>query len=404
MRTIFFIIICLSLIGCVREADCSSPESIDDVAGNLAQCLHSQSTAEQATDLLDQWPFPADAVSANLLPNSSTEELIISYRTNPQLYDPRGKLAVLEYGNSSWRVAYESPTPKEKNSDNSHISLAGNWAFDVEEVGDVQGDGGEDLLFNLRWSNLTSITVAYPKLLTASDGIIEVITIEDPPYPSASYTMKDGHVRSITHVNGEDAITRTFTWGESGFAVGDEIVNPSAARKSVTTVDGTHYFTFDGECGSGCWHQYGLFRLSDEGESYAFGNEHYIGTLKILRDGNVYVGNRELLVVNGDRLVPLDFAPLPDDSTLANVGDMAMTCNGEMWVATVPTLVHLGHERSTVYDFYGNTITIADDDSVWVDGWDGRADSNCCIYHIKNDIVTAYKKDEITIPLAAIEN
>lgn len=398
-KKIFLILILLPLWGCKEESDCSSSHAIDNVAEQLAHCLQNQ---EDVTNLLNQWGYPNESMMANLLPTSPDKELVISYRTSStHHYNPRGKVAVLEYSNFNWHVVYESPPPQEKNVDDSHISLAGNWWFDLEQVGDVQGDGGEDVLFRLRWSNTTSISLAHAKLLTAPNDMIEVVTVEDSFHDHAPrYTLENGHIRAITSFgNGNgDAFTRILQWEDGRFVVSADIPNPTAATISVTMEDGTRYFTFDNECGWTCVHKYGLFRIREGEEPYAFGKSEYVRALKLLRDGNVYVGNNKILVVKRDQLVPTDFAPLPSDASV-QIHDMAMTSNGEIW-AVGYKLIHYGHETSTYHDFlaYSHTVTIAPDDSVWIDGWDGVADSNCCIYHIKNETVTSYQKDEISIP------
>jgi hypothetical protein len=68
------------------------------------------------------------------------------------------------------------------------------------------------------------------------------------------------------------------------------------------------------------------------------------------------------------------------------------------------TLLHFGHEQSTIYHQATNNVTIAPDDSVWTLGWDGVANSNCCVFHIQNGTMITYQKGEplpVSEPLAA---
>lgn len=394
------ILVLLMISGCKNTVACNQSPPIDGVATQLTMCLSVQDSAEYSGIYLDKWGYPSEILTANLIASSPTLELILSYRTTEEPYDPQGKLAVLERNGNRWEIVYESPSPQAQNSNDSHRSLAGNWWFDLAQVGDIQGDGGDDVLFQLRWSNLTSSNIAHAKLLTAPTNVVEIVAVEDDFLDHEPiYEFATSHIKSMSYFSSEVALTRTLTLENGEFVVSAEIANPNAATQSIITADGTHYFTFDSECGFICWHTYGLYRERN-GEQFAYGMPVYVRSLKQLRDGNIYIGSNELFVVNGDRLEPPDFAPLLNDY---QIHDMAMTSKGEVWAAAFLEVLHFGHEESTVYDLIANTISITPDDTVWIDGWDGLADSGCCIFRIENGVVETFQKDETSIPHVTVD-
>jgi hypothetical protein len=385
----------LVLAGCKREVDCSPPAPAD-TAERMAECLPEEPSLEDVQSRLVEWEYDGEVIEADLLPTSPTAELVLSYRANPQPpYDPQGKLAVLERTESGWQVAFESPDPEPDLESNGRDTLAGNWSFVLDQVADIQSDGGESILFHQRWSNMTHYSASYAKLLTVVDDRVQVLLVEDDfDDHLPTYVIDGPRIYSRSNFGNGTAITRTLMLENGRFVQTAETINPDAAELKVTLLDGTQFVSFDGECGWLCSHQYGLYRL-DQGEQFHYDTPIVVRTIVQLRDGHVYVGGTDILRVAGDELHSItdDFSPLPEGHFFSVI-DMEMTSTGEIWAANYLALVHFGHEQSTIYPLVAFNVAVAPDDSAWVLGWDGTADSNCCVYHVQDGVVTTYQKGE----------
>jgi hypothetical protein len=394
--TIIFLLLTGVLTGCRTAADCSRP-ALTDLAQRMANCLSARASIVEVEAQLIEWEYEGEVISANLLTDSPAPELILAYRANSLPYDPQGKLAVLERIGNKWQVAFESPDPHPENNKNGATTLAGNWWFELDHVADLEENGRESVLFHQRWSNITSYSPSYAKLLTADENGVRVLLVEDDfddHHPT--YVVDGERIYSQSNFGNGVAITRTLVLKDDAFVKTAETINLEAAKLSVTLADGTQFVSFDSECGSLCYHQYGLYRIRD-GKQFHYNMPVFIDNLTQLRDGHVYVGTgQNIFRVVGDEMHSIlsDFAPLPDNPDWWQVIDMEMTSDGEIWVAGGFNLLHFGHEQSAVYDKITSTVTIAPDDSVWALGWDGQADSDCCIFHIQNGKVTTYQKGE----------
>jgi len=395
MRSIIIVMLLAGLlIGCRTAADCSRP-SLANVAQSMTHCLSVPASLEEAQAQLSQWEYDGEVISANLLPASSTPELILTYRANLQPYDPQGKVAVLERIDNGWQVAFESPDPQPEIERNGRATLAGNWWFELDQVVDIHGNGRENVLFHQRWSNITSTSLSYAKMLTSADDGLRVLLVEDDfDDHQPTYLVAGPRIYSQSNFGNGVAITRTLVLENGEFVQTAETINPAAAELNITLADGTQFVSFDSECGWLCTHQYGLYRLRD-GRHFHYDTSILIRSLTQLGDGHVYIGGTDILRVVGNELQPTanDFARLPEDQ-LWQVIDMEMTSDGEIWAAGRLKLLHFGHEQSKVYDLITSQVTIAPDDSVWAWGWDGRADSNCCIFHVQDGIVTTYQRED----------
>ncbi len=388
------------LLSCQNERPSCEPPELSLVVERLANCLSEDADVAAAKNLLAQWGFEHDVITANLLPASLTPELILTVRATPQPYDPHGKIAVLTWEDHDWQIAFESPNPQPHESYGGATTLAGNWWFDFDQVADIDGDGGDDLLFQQRWSNITSRSISIAKLLTVRDGELQVLLVEDDFDDHApTYVVDGATIYSQSHFGQGIAITRTLRLEGERFVLQSQSVNPNAATHSLTLPDGTQFVAFDRECGSLCFHQYGLYRIRD-GEQFHFATPIRIHTLQQLRDGNVYIGGDALLRVNGDRLEPANFAPIPRDE-IWQIVDMAMTSDGDIWAAGRFKLLHYGKEQSELYDLLTHRVWVSADNSVWAAGWDGRAESGCCVFHVQDGEVTTYLLAEVSAEIAA---
>jgi hypothetical protein len=228
---------------------------------------------------------------------------------------------------------------------------------------------------------------------------VHVLLVEDDfDDHQPTYVVAGSHIYSQSNFGKGVAITRTLALENGVFVQTAETINPAAAALSITLPNGTQFVSFDSECGWLCYQEYGLYRLRG-GQQFHYDTPIFIRSLEQLRDGQLYIGGKEILRVVGDELHPIapDFAPLPEEE-IWQVIDMEMTSDGEIWAAGELKLLHFGHEQSTVYDLITNHVTVAPDDSVWALGWDGLADSNCCIFHVQAGSVTTYQRgDELPV-------
>lgn len=380
------------------EAD-AIPASAE-TAQAVARCLGPQATAEEALQLLRRWQRAAESywggvTAADILPGGG-DELILTYHADlPNvIWHPQGQLAILQAQAGGWRVVFESPVPTDETTD-GRTTLAGNWSYHVAAVGDLTGDGMADLLFEQRWSNGTHGYLSYTKLLTASatDSVpVRILYFEDGSITQPHYVIAGQTVHSIVALNGQDALTRTCRLEGTTFTPVAETINPAAALLSATTADGAGWYAFDQVNGMR-GQPHGLYRLQ-AGVLTHYDVPTLITWLEVLPDGYLYVGGTEALFrVEAAGLVDLlagVYAPVTTESPW-QTRDLALTPAGDLWVAGQLALLQLGRQRSVAYPLLATRVLAAPDDSVWVLGWNGTAENDCCYYHLQAGQVTEYQ-------------
>jgi hypothetical protein len=62
--------------------------------------------------------------------------------------------------------------------------------------------------------------------------------------------------------------------------------------------------------------------------------------------------------------------------------DIAFTDDGDVWVGGAHSLGRFDGERWTEYDISSLRVAAASDGTVWTTGWDGNAESSCCVTHV----------------------
>jgi len=70
--------------------------------------------------------------------------------------------------------------------------------------------------------------------------------------------------------------------------------------------------------------------------------------------------------------------------------DIAFAPNGDLWVGGVYSLARFDGREWTQYGVPARKLLVAPDGSVWADGWDGLADSDCCFTHITGSTWVTY--------------
>lgn len=165
---------------------------------------------------------------------------------------------------------------------------------------------------------------------------------------------------------------------------------------SAVTSDGAIWYAydeFDEAGGSSPYAQrLGLYRLLDGQVS------HYEipGTIRTLRNApsdDLYVGagcgvlrfHEEVW----ETLADVDC----DNSSFARPMvpfDIAIAPGGTVWVGGVCGLARFDGTAWTEYGVNARRLLVAPDDSLWAEGWDGKAGSDCCFVHVTGTVVTTY--------------
>jgi hypothetical protein len=164
----------------------------------------------------------------------------------------------------------------------------------------------------------------------------------------------------------------------------------------VTTSDGALWYAYDefddvGGAPPESQH-HGLYR-SLEGRV-----SHYDvpGTIRVLAqapDGRLYVGAGcgVLRYADGSLEALIDVECGRSSFARAFVPfEVAFAPNGDVWVGGVYSLARFDGETWTQYEVNVRRLLAAPDGSVWGQGWDGRAGSDCCYVHVTGDTFVTY--------------
>jgi hypothetical protein len=181
--------------------------------------------------------------------------------------------------------------------------------------------------------------------------------------------------------------------------------NPIATASAITP-DGSVWFAFDEFDGLGGQSPYsqnrGLYRSKDNVISHVEITQT-IRVLKIGPDGSLYVGTG--CGVLRHKAGQWDTLAEPDcgRSSFKNpffTFDIAFATNGEVWVGGIHALARYDGKAWKEYDLNARRLLVAPDGSVWADGWDGQADSNCCFTHLTGDTWVTYTHSD-ALPVAS---
>jgi streptogramin lyase len=169
-----------------------------------------------------------------------------------------------------------------------------------------------------------------------------------------------------------------------------------AITSFATTPDGALWYAFDdfdGVGGTPPGNPYhGLYR-SLEGQVSRFDVPGTIRVLAVAPDGSLYIGaGRGVLRYANSGLTTLaDVERGVDTFTQGFVPyDIAFGQDGVVWVGGVYSLARLDGKGWTQYDVNVRRLLVAPDESIWGEGWDGAAGSDCCFIHITGDTWVTY--------------
>jgi len=386
--------------------------AIDETASALGACLAADTSPDEAALLLERWgridPGEWGGVAFyNVLP-SMGDELLITYHADLSqvIWNPAGKMALLQLDSGGWSVIFESPSPGDRQLDGQD-SLEGNWSYHLQAAGDVTGDGLDDLLIKQQWSNGTHGYASFTKLVTAEGAVgepLRFILQEDSSDIYPLYRIVDGTVESTLIIGASRAIERTHRLDSETFSLISQSIYPEAAKLSVAMPDGAMWYAFDSEDGSLRRHSYGLYRVK-ESNLLQLQVPYFISALERLSDGRLYVGGTNengaiISRLDGLQLVNVlknDYAPV--EEKFWRPLDMYLTDEGPLWVAGGFQLFRFGQDTSNVYPINVWQLTPGLDGSIWALGWDGKADSSCCFYQVDGNTVSSYTYQEpLSVP------
>ncbi len=155
----------------------------------------------------------------------------------------------------------------------------------------------------------------------------------------------------------------------------------------AVTPDGSLWYAFDEFDDLGGSSPYsqnlGLYRSKD-GQVSILDIPGTIRVLKVAPDGSLYVGGGcgvlRYRMDEWETLANVDCEHSSFDGRVFPF-DIAFAENGDVWAGGVHRLARFDGTTWTEYDIKARRILVAPDGSLWAEGWDGRANSNCCFTH-----------------------
>lgn len=401
MKAYLFALCCLLLLSGCREAerpDCPERPPAGEIPAALPACLDGDVAVAEVEGLLQRWQVLDDEwgnVTAVDLLLGGGEELVVSYHPNLEevIWNPQGRLLVLRWEEGAWEVAFDTATLTPTRPDGEAWD---NWAYRPGEHGDATGEGQNDLLLKLVYSNGTHTAFTRHALLTAHDtDVLALDLLESAQY--GHYRIDAGTEAPLiftASLMGRQPITRTYTFTGRTFAQVDEQIDPAQATARLRLPDGSVWLTFDQppHIGSVPAHTLsGLYRLAD-GELAHFPLQQAVRALAVGPDGALYVGIGCGLLRYQEKMVelaPPDCGAAGPLALSAPVTALAVSDAGTLWVGT-PFSLNRYDGAWEQFDVNASRLLLAPDGSVWAAGWDGRADSGCCLTHLEGGVPMTY--------------
>jgi hypothetical protein len=403
----------LALRGGARPS-CDERPPFEQVGSALATCLGPDASPADVEAILRGWgylgPDWGQVMAAELTLDGGPELLLHAY---PDLenasWNPRGRFIVLQRDGRQWRIGFDASSIQATTSLGEPWD---NWRYKVLSTADATGDGVGDLLLELVHSNGLRTTVSNVALITSHGGGMEfeVAYLDETirTRPRFRLLEKDGRpaLQAVIQVGSQDAITRTFAYDGAALSLTDEAINPAAATTTATLPDGSSWYGFDQFDGGGGTPPYapmlGLYRQQRD----QLGHFDIPGAIRVLTagpDGALYVGTGcGVLRYQGDgweTLLDPACGGSPFTGPFVPV-DLEFGSSGDLWAGGVFTLLHYDGAQWTQYDIRARRILVAPDDTVWAEGWDGRAGSGCCYTHLTGDSWVTYTHSA-TLPVPA---
>lgn len=392
---------------------CSKEPSFEQTTRWLTDCLGATASAEDIERMLVAWGRIAQGRNtdwggvsqAYLLPDGKPQ-LVIRYYPDSVIsknayWDPQGKLVVMQRDAQHWRVVFDASTLKIERADGAIEPHT--WKYGLLSTGDVTGDGLDDLLVELLYSNGTHLTVRYITVLTThpdrdrSELHVAFLQKANSAGPMDHYRFVEAEgtpvLQSVVSLrsNDEIAITRTFSFEGDSFTLARQAIDPRLCRSQAAMPDGSLWCAFDEPYDTEPFSSpAGLYRAKD-GQVSHVNIAALIHTLKVAPDGTLYVGaGRGVLRYRMDQweiIASLDGHEL--DHALYPT-DIAFAGNGDVWVAGIFGLARFDGKTWTQYDVQAMRLLVVPDGSLWTRGWDGHSDSDCCFTHVTGNTWVTY--------------
>lgn len=398
---------------------CSEKPAFESITDWLTRCLSPNASPAEVEALFTQWGYIAPewggVSSAHLLPGWD-RELVIRYHpdtsiTENKYWDPQGKLVVMQWQVRQWQTLFDAPFIINRTTLDG-LKAWENWNYHILETGDLTGDGVDDLLVELKWTNGTHTSLRYLNLLTAHppSSKLHTIFVEDATFTNPTYHRvaleNRPALQSVIKVHSQDAITRTLLFDGTKFTQAKETIDPAWCTASTTMLDGSLWCGFDQFDGMGGipWGEpkLGLYHLHD-GQLSHFDIPNAIYALKPGLDGSLYaVATWRVLRYNQGRwetLLDVEHNPPPNFPNNFNPFDLAIAANDDLWVAGIFNLARFNGQTWTPYAIPARRILVAPDQSVWADGWDGNPDGDCCITHLTGSTWITYTHS-VSLPVS----
>ena len=150
---------------------------------------------------------------------------------------------------------------------------------------------------------------------------------------------------------------------------------------------------FDDAGGSLPYYQnHGLYRLKDAQITH-FDIPATIRVLEVAPDGYLYVGAgcgvMRFRDDSWETLLEID-CNRPTSGTKLHPLDIAFSENGTVWVGGAHSLASYSNNSWTEFDIPAARVVVASDGTIWTRGWDGWANSECCLTHISGTQTITY--------------
>ncbi|MFW5942712.1 MAG: hypothetical protein ACOCXI_13005, partial [Chloroflexota bacterium] len=383
LPAIALFLLLLSACGKQSQVACAEQPVAGQVVPALLSCLDADASAVEVEGLLRDWGrIDAEwggVTAADLLP-ATGDELVISYHTDLQnaMWNPQGTLVVLQRQGSAWEAAFDTSALEPPRPDGSPWD---NWAYEALQTGDATGDGRDDVLLRLRYSNGTHTSFLRHAVLTAHDAdearlmFLEADLLGDYQIVTAEGDVLLQFTGANDLTTGQQAITRTYTFSGNTFTQVDEVINPALATASARLPDGSTWVTFDqasslGSSSSDTWT--GLYRLRDGALTHV-PVPAPVRVLEAAPNGALYVGAGCGLLRyregEWEQLAPIDCG---SDTTIGSgpITDIAVADSDAVWVGTPFSLARYDGSWQA-FEIHASRLLVTPDESVWAAGWDG---------------------------------
>ena len=409
-RTLGCLLILIPLLTACRPIPltaCDAAPALAATASVLAACLAPEATPADAERLLHAWKRVGGewggVAQADVLPAAGQELLVRFHADLSQVsWNPQGQFVVLAHDRAAWRVVFDAASLRLTTPQGETWS---NWRYQAPIIADLTGDGLDDLLVELIYSNGLHVGLRHLALLTAHDAgpgeSLRLAFSADTTLTRPTVRLTPGRGRQdlemiIAGPTQTPAITRTLSFDGASLTFAAETINPAASSAAAVTSDGAHWYGFDTFDGGGGSPPYspllGLYRLQNGRLSH----EDVPGVIRVLKvapDGDLYLGAGcgvwRRRAEQWEALAPLDGA----QSTFRDAFfpfDVAFAADGTPWVSGIYALAHWDGAAWTKINIPARRLLVAPDDSVWTEGWDGRADADCCFWRVAGSTWVTY--------------